>query len=296
MASLQSIADWIHDMVNDAEFASLKGGRCTAIGCVHVTDGGVEQDVYSKQLPDKFTAESVDDWADLFDKKMRSYAEGIPGAQTFCLLAFHNGASRPTAKKPFVVKGYTELDGLMTEGPTGKGHLTQMMRHVEGILSRSIQKDQILFDALTRTIEAKTREAETYRQENVQSFGLVKELILAMAGKQHEQRLAEIAAQSDANLKTEISKWVPRLLNAATGKEVIPQPMLDSQMVEDFIDALASQGEAALPALAQLKLPGPLLAQLAHRFQQGMVARQKEETTRKTIDDHANGRDIDGLQ
>lgn len=287
----QSLIDWIHEALNDPD----KGGSCTALALVHMT-GPVENPVHSKQLPDKFTAESVEDWSDMFEKKALSYAEGLPGAQTFCLQAFYKGAGQPSAKKPFICAGYTEVDGLMTEGPTPKGHLQQMMRHVEGVMSRSIQKDQVMTTLMTSMIESRTREAENYRRENADSFTLMKELILGMAGRQHEQRLAEIAAQQSAEIKKEITKWVPRLINAATGKEVIPQPTLDSQMVEDFIDALAAQGEGALPALAQLKLPPPLLASIAHRFQQGMQARERERETRAPVDEHANGRDVDGLQ
>lgn len=289
--SLQKLTNWIQEVVNDPEL-----GRCTALGLVHMTGGVEGEAVYSKQLPDKFTPAMVEDWADLFDKKMRDYAEGIPGAQTFCMLAFHNGAGKHTVKKPFVVAGYTEMDGLMTEAPTGKGLLQQMMRHVEGVLAKTNAKDQVLFEALSRAIESKTRETESLRQENIQSFGFIKDLVLQLAGKQHDQRLAEIQAQQAAMIQQEIAKWAPRLLNAATGREIIPQPTLDSQMVEDFIDALGRQGQGALPALAALNLPAPLLAQFADRFQRGMAAREREESTRKKVDEVSNGRDIDGLQ
>jgi len=286
----QTIEDWIHEVCNEPD-----KGPCTAIALVHMQNGTLEEEILTKKLPDKISADDIAEWADMFEHRARNYAEGIAGAQTFCMQAFHRNASRPTSKKPFVRQGYTEMDGLMTEGPSGKGILSQMMRHNEAMASRYIQKDQAIFEVLARALEMKSRETDSLRRENIENFGLIKELVLALSDRKHDHKLAEISAQQTALIKQEIVKWAPRLLNSVTGREIIPQSVDDTMLVEDMIDAMMKAGDPskALPALASLNLPAPLLAKFASRFQQGVQAREAERKTRESVD---NTVEADGLQ
>ncbi len=278
----QSLEDWMQEMATD-----LEKGRCTAFALVHML-GTVEEEIYVKKLPDKLDAAIIRDLAEMFQNKADTYAQGVPGAQTFCLQAFYDNQARSSGKYPFVRAGYTELDGLMTE----KGFMQQMMRHNEGIISRGIQKDQVLFEAMARMMEVTARQAESLKRENIENFGFIKELILQLNTQQHGQRLTEIEAQSSANMKAELTKWVPQLVNAATGRDIIPQSFADTQIVEGIIDALGSAGPEALPLLQKLNMPAPLMASISHRFQQGMAARAHEQKTRKTVDE--SDAEIDG--
>lgn len=284
----QSLGDWLTEVVNDLD----KGGRCTSLAVVHMK-GAVEDVIHVKKVPEKIVADDVYKWADVLEDIAENYAAGLSGAQTFCIYAFHGNSERPTAKRPFIKKGYTELEDGMTESPTAKGLLTQMMRHVEAMSARTNEKDRIVFESLARTLDIKTRENEAIRRENIDNFGLIKELVLGLAGKQHEQRLAEIAAEQSALLRNEIVKWIPRLINTATGREIIPQNTDDTLLVEDLIDAVMASGDlgSALPALQNMKLPGPLMAKLATRIQRGFEARQREQNARKLTEDTstANG-------
>lgn len=282
----QTLEEWIHETINDPD----KGGRCTALALVHMT-GTVENEIHVKQLPDKIDAAAIADWAEMFESKAENYAEGLPGAQTFCLHAFHNKAQRPTSKWPFVKKGFTEVDGLMTEGPTGKGLLQQMMRHNEAMHALMVKKDSVLWDAVLRSREIEARERDQLRRENVEGFNMVKELVLQLAGRNHEQEMARIEARQAAAIKGEILKWAPRLLNTVTGKEIIPQTADDTDLVEDMIDAMMANGTEALGALQAMKLPPALMAKFAHRVQQAVKAREHERNARQAADEssEANG-------
>lgn len=284
-----NLANWIHDAVTDTE----KGGRCTALTVVHIASGGIESAVYVKKLPDKIDATQVPDWADLLRQKAKDYASGIPGAQTFCLQAFYDNGQFPGAKQPFVEAGYTEMEGLATESPTQKGLLQQMMRHNEAILARTNERDRVLNDVFMKMLEAKQRETEVLKKENVELFGLAKTLLMDVANKSHEHRLKEIEAQQTAAIRAEIAKQVPRLLNTITGREVVPQNIEDTQTFEDLIDALTQSGgvEEALAGLTQ-KLPPALLMRLGTRIQQGLIAREKEAKARTPVDQ--SDREIDG--
>lgn len=286
---MSKLLNFIHDAINEPN----DNGRCTQLVIVHIASGGVEVPVHTKKVPDKVEASQIADWADLLRKKAKDYAEGIPGAQTFCLQAFHGNSQFPTARQPFVESGYVELDGLATEGPTTKGFMQQMMRHNEAVMARGNEKDRAVTQALLSVIEMLGKERTEIKRENVELFGLAKQLILDKADRTHEHRLQEIAAQQAAEIKAEIVKQLPRLVNTITGSEVIPQSMDDTQTIEDLIDAVSKSADAQT-ALAGLSkgLPPSLMMRIASRFQQGMAAREREAKTRKPIDEKRE--DFDG--
>lgn len=274
-----SIETWFHEVCNDPE-----QGPCKSVGLVHMA-GTVQETVYTKTLPDKFSAESLADWADLFCRKAEQYAEGLPGTQTFCLMSFHGDGKRPGIRKSFPVKGYVEQDGLMTENPTGKGVLQQMMRLVDTLTAQVIRNNASFQESMLKRLDLETRQNIELRRENVQMFDFSKDLVLRLADRSHEHRVAQIEAQTAADIKKEIVHSVPLLLNSATGRDVIPQNSHDTILVERMIDALNGAGPDKLMNMSLKDLPAPLLAAIADRFQKGIVARQKESEVRKTVDD-----------
>jgi hypothetical protein len=283
---ISSIETWLHEVCTDSEL-----GPCKAVALVHMA-GTIQEDVYAKQIPAKIDAESVSDWAELFCKKAEQYAEGLPGVQTFSLLSFHGEGKKPGIRKTFPVKGYVEHDGLLTENPTGKGVLQQMMRLVNDLAGIYARKDQALYESMLRRLDLETRQNMSLRQENVQMFEFSKELVLKLSDRTHEHRLAQIEAQTSADLKREVLKNAPLLLETVTGRQVLPAHAQDSLLIERFIDALASSGPDELMTMSLKDLPPPLLAALADRFQKGIAARQKEQEVRKSVDE--SDRPIDG--
>lgn len=289
MNLIESTETWLHEVCNDPE-----KGPCKQIALVHMA-GTVQEDVYVKPVPDKFNAEALADWADLFIRKAEQYAEGLPGTQTFSLLSFHGEGKRPGTRKTFPVRGYVEHDGLLTENPTGKGVLQQMMRLLDSTIAKTANRDAVLFESMLKRLDLETRQNLALRTENVQMFEFSKELVLKIADRTHEHRIAQIEAQSSAALKQEIAKTVPLLINTATGRDIVPQNMHDSILVERLIDAIGAAGPDNLLNLSLKDLPPSLLAALADRFSKGLAARQKEAEVRKTVDD-ADGPIDGGMQ
>lgn len=276
-----NLAEWMREAFLDKE----RGGPCTAFALMHLANGAVEEEIYSKQLADKIGTDEIAELAEVMRHKAATYAGGLSGAQQFILFAFYADSKMPGAKYPFVEKGYTEMsDGMMTEGPSVKGHMQQMMRHNEGILARAFAKDEHVSNVLLKTLEYKHKETEALKTENIQLLTLVKDMLMREADNRHAHRMKEIEAENAAKFKAELMKWAPLLLNAATGREIIPQTATDTQLVESIIDAMEGKGPEALAMIQGLKLPPAILASFADRFQKGIELRMKERQARETTD------------
>lgn len=289
MALTDTIETWLHEVTNDPE-----NGPCKNVALVHMA-GTVQEPVYTKQIPEKFNADDLTNWADLLTRKAEQYAEGLPGTQTFCLMSFHGEGKRPGVRKSFPVKGYVEQDGLMTENPTGKGVLQQMMRLCDSLVSKAITAQQVALDSMTKRLEIETRIAMAQRTENVQLFDFSKDLVLKLSDRTQEHALKQIDAKLTADLKREAIKNAPLLLEMATGRDILPANKGDSLLIERMIDEIASKGPEQLMTMSIKDLPAPLLAALADRFQKGLAARQKEQTVRQSVDD-SDGPIDGGLQ
>jgi hypothetical protein len=280
----QTLEQWIREALLDTD----KEGRCTAIALVHMM-GAMEKEIHAKRLPDKVALDYAEELADLFRGKAESYAEGLAGAQSFQLLAFYANRKQSQAAKPFIVQGYTQIEGLSTEGPNATGLLQQLMRHLEVKGQTEVRKDSILLEYMSRTIDSQTTQMVALRRENIESFSMVKDLIVAMAGIKHDKRMEELAYERSSGERAMLYKMGPALLNAATGREVIPQATEDTGHIETLIDALIKKGPEAMQLVAALDLPPAALMAFSSRLERAMKARELNAHARSP-----NGVDIDG--
>jgi hypothetical protein len=280
----QALDQWIQEAITDTD----KNGKCTALALVHMV-GVIEKEIHARKLPDKIALDSIFEMAEMFRGKAQSYAEGLAGAQQFQMLAFYADRKQAQGFYPFMEQGYTQMEGLATEGPTPQGLLQQMMRHNEVMTQSYVRKDAILMEYMGKMIEQQANIIFQTRRENIESFGMVKELILALSVQKHDRRMEELTYERETSQRDALYKVVPALINGATGREVIPQSNADTSLVEMLIDKVAKKGPAALQVLSQLELDGPSMMALATRIEQGMKARALAEHAKS-----ANGVDIDG--
>lgn len=271
----QSTEEWMRRALLD----DGKGAPCTSFALVHV-QGGLQTEIHVKPLPDKLSVASIGEIADTFDDIAKEHAAGLPGAQQYQILAFYGGRKTAQAFRPFVQKGYTEMEGLATESPGPMGVLAQSMRHLEAKGSAYIQGTVKLLEAQNRTIELQNEREIGLRRENVEMFGALKEMIMAMTAKSHEARMAELAFTRETEERRALYKTVPGLINSVTGREVFPQAQEDTSHLEAIIDAAVKKGPEALRLIQSLELPPAAQFALASRFQRAMAARENEHAAR----------------
>lgn len=263
----QTLDQWIREAIIDEE----KDGKCTSFALVHMRSN-VEKEIHAIKLGDKKW--DPKNLAQIFRGKAEGYSEELPGMQNFQLHAFYANRNEPQASKPFMVKGYTEMDGLATESPTGGGLVQQAMRHMEVLMQTTVRQTGTIFEMTNRTLEALTISNTQLRNENRDAFEVVKELIMQQADNRHRYRMEELSYQRSSNERKALMQAAPALVNSLTGREVFPQNSNDTALVEMLIEHLSTAGEEKLMKLTELGLPPAVMATLMTRFSAGLKERQ----------------------
>lgn len=272
----QTLDQWIREALIDPD----KDGACTAISLVHMPG---EKEIHTV----KFGAKPRDpkELASLFRGKAESYAAEITGVQTFNLLAFYDQRSEPQARKPILVKGHDEYDGMVTEGPDAKGQTMQGMRHLEVVMQMGLRHTSNLLEGSSKTIDALLRQNQQLMQENRDSFDIVKQLMIKQIEGDHTRRMESLAYE---RASAERAKWLgmaPGLVNTLFGKEIFPQNTADSALIEGMLESLENLPDHAINVLASNVKPevwGPLADRLTQRMRTRRLKREETEAITQT--------------
>ena len=268
-----TIEQWLLEALSDDD----KGGPCTTVSLVYCRPGsGNHQEIHSKSL--KGTTTNSKSLADFFQNKATGYAQDLPGIQTFKILAFYNGSDQPQAEFPFTVS-----DGEMTAGndvpyarhePTEKGLMGMLMKHLEVSNSLLMQISQ------TVTIQAVLREKEL-RAEVAEANTIVRDVIMNMTKENHAHELAKLQYVRESEERRMLGKALPSAINYLAGREVVPQQLADSEM----LDAMAEKVKPEhLQMLVQMKIiTSEQATLLAARFTKTLEERAKERAILKTV-------------
>jgi hypothetical protein len=282
MPKRQTLAEWIDECMTEG-LTGVKPGQVTSFSLMHMV-GVVEKEVHSIVFngTKQWTAQEL---SDVFNHKANSFAQDLPGAQTFCMAACFEGETNPLARHPFVVAPQsTDFGSLTTEQPTDKGIVQQSMRHLE---VRHTQADRIQTHAIDSLLEMNrmtTSENRDLRREVMDAFKGMREMFLARLTEEHEMKMKEVKAQREQEMLTKLLEYAPVLLNSLTGKEVIPQPKVDSIL----IDTLAKNATPELVDALSKSLPPEVVGAFMGRVQQAAQLRANaEEAAAKALMEHA---------
>lgn len=251
----QSLESWIREALSDLD----KEGTCSALALEHVMANGSRTEVHTVRLSGRQW--KPEDLAQLFQHKADSYAQELPGVQSFCMMAFYGDRTTPEARHPFRVTGELEYNsGLATEGPTETGARAQQMRLTEAIVQGAFGMVKVAFENQNRSVEQLSRENAHLRNQNVEYFNMAKDLMVEQSKGDHEFRLKEISAQERAKL----FGYIPALANTVFGKEIFPQSTADTAIIEQLLVALTPEKVKALAAI----LPPKVWMALASRLEE----------------------------
>jgi len=266
-----TIEQWIAQALTDPD----KGKACTALSLVYVKTTGVgQEEVHTKNL--QGATHNARELADLFISRATGFAQDLPGLQNFRLLAFY-GSPEPQAAFPFTV-----ADGDLTAGevpysrhePTNTGQLAQLMKHNEALMSMLMQVVQ------TIAVQSVQRE-EQLRRDVRDADMIVRDVIMNMHKQNHEARMAELAFARTTEERRMLAKVMPSLANYLAGREVIPEAVGDSAL----IDALAAKVK---PQHIQMLIGAGIIdeqtaAVLVARFNRALEERKKEQEALQRI-------------
>ncbi len=260
MAKRQTLENWIAEALAEANNVSE---TVSAISLVHMRGAG-EVELHTTRFGGK--AWSAKDLAEMFQGRADSYAQDLPGVQTFCLYVFYEkSANEIRARHPFTANGVTDYGGLMTEGPDDRGMRQQGMRLTEAIVVNTFRQISTVFQASQSTVEMQGREIRELRAENREMFIMVKDMLVERDRNEHDRQMKQLEFTRATEERKRWLAFVPPLVNQVLGREVFPQNTEDTALVEGIAEELSKRPEDMMKLAAVI--PPSMMGPLAGRLQ-----------------------------
>lgn len=267
----QSLEAWIHECMTDTEKldSTGKSAKLTMMSLVHRV-GVQELEIHTSRFEGREI--NAKDLANMFQGKAESYAQDLPGVQTYNLLAFWGDSKEPSARHPFLVNQQSDsFGGLATEGPHLEGRIQQDMRHKEALFQQVYRRQAQLDEYSMRMMELQANTILKLTRENMDAFDVVKEMMIKQADNDHARKI-EVMKFERATL--ERRKWMtlaPPLVNTLLGREVFPQGSVDTALIESVADSLSQEDIMKLASTLKPEVVAPLM----DRWKQIMEERTK---------------------
>lgn len=262
---------WIRESLTDPD----KDGPCTMLSLVHMV-GMQQKEIHTTRLGGgkSWTEKQL---SELFRDKASTYAQDLPGVQTFNVLAFYGGRTTPEASFPFLVNPEAAQHGLATESPTEMGRLQQKMRHEEAGMQQIYRRQQVLDEYSLGIIEKQGVMIAGLLEENRDAFQIVKEMLMEQATQRHTREMERLQFERATAERKKLMAFVPPLVNTVTGKEVFPQSTSDSALIEMAAETLSEDKIQQLAAILPPELLGPLAARMAEHLQKKRAAEEQKD-------------------
>lgn len=251
-----TLEKWIADALVDPD----KSGKCSQMTLVHKI-GIADNEIHTT----KFVAgntRTAKELAALFLGKAQTYAQDLPGSQTFSLLAWYGGP-QPEARQPFTVTPASDTNGLATEGPSATGTLQQGMRLTEQIVQATMRERTVMFQQQQQIIDRLCQRLDSSERTAMDATEIVMRLMMEKVQLGHEQEMKKLEYERATATRAKLLAMVPPLTNTLTGKEIFPQSTADTALVETIAAHLKPETAAALAEHLPAELLGPLMARLS---------------------------------
>jgi peptide methionine sulfoxide reductase MsrA len=278
-----SLSSWIAEALLDED----KDGKCTMLVLVHRIGVSGETEIHGVKLDAKqWTAPEL---GNLFMHKAETFAQDLPGVQSFALLAFYGTVAEPLAQHPFLVNSQPEAYmGGASEGPTAQGLVQQAMRHTEAMVQISITNTQRMLEQMNSMFSAMAVQNTNLMRENHDAVNLAKSLILEKASDDHRLRMEALSYERSTQERKKLMTYAPALVNSIAGREVFPQSTADSALIDSVAESLTPEQAQQLAMV----LPPELLGVVMQRFSSRLTeVREADEYANNLIASKSSAED-----
>jgi hypothetical protein len=270
----KTLERWLEEML------SIPDRKLTALACFYELPTGGTKEVHTESLVGKTWP--IETLYNMFKGVAETFVQEKQGNHTFEMRAFFDNKNVHERVHPFsVIDGEIKQGGsnrTITEHPTQVGLLAQMMRHNEAFMLTNTQIVQTM--AATWSVERRhmLENESRMRAEVNDAYAIVREMMMRVSDNEHQNRMKELEfARTSAERKMMIDA-APSLINAISGKDVIPQDKADSMLIEAMAERV---GPDQVKLLVETGICPPELASaLTTRI---MQLRAKKEAEREAL-------------
>lgn len=246
---------WIEEALSDTD----KDSPASAMSLLHM-QGMQEKELHTIKFSSKVDAKNL---AELFQDRANTYAQDLPGVQTFQLICFYD-KSEPEAFFPFMVNQNLEAhSGLATEAPTEQGQRQQAMRWNETLLQQVYRRQQVQDEMVLRLVENLGNQNAALQRECHDAHEVLRDMMMKQALNQHEYTMKELQFQRSSAEREKWLKMAPPLVNSFMGREVFPASHADTALIETLAENLTPEAAMKIAELLPPTLLGPVMSRLS---------------------------------
>jgi hypothetical protein len=273
----KNLETFIEECISDSD------RKCVALSCVYEMPSGGSKEVQTVSLGGK-TWDAATLFR-MFKGIAENHVQDRPGLHTFLLQPFFDGKTTPDRPQTFIVSdGELKQGGagrVVTEHPTQAGLIAQQMRHTEELVRANVGLVQTMAGTwLTERREMLENES-TNRREINDAYTIVREMMMAASQREHELRMQQLEFERTSRERELMIKMAPGLLNTISGKEILPNEMGDSALIDKIAERV---GPDQLALLVQAGIiTNDMLGPLQIRLTQAREKNAKEVAEKRRL-------------
>lgn len=295
------IKDWVRRNVC---LVDKDKGRCHKLVIRHLTvEKKPDADVHTVGLAGDPSIEGTE----IADKVILDVAEAaqrdandLGGIQTYAVYAYYTADKSWIPRKIFRVAAEDEIEREregISEPPTEKGILAQLMRHNEINSKNSLVSMGYILTTFQKEIQQQREQNRIFLNQQIDMTILVQEVLNDASKRRIDEKQAEIQVSMIEGVFDHLKIGLPILINRLAGKEVFPAKMdRELYMMATLFEGLAPEQQAELTGMLrpeQLSILAELLGmyeERKHKFLRQHGEEPEEEGEEKKPNGVVNGK------
>jgi len=226
------------------------------------------------------------DLANMFIGKADVHCQDMRGEHRFMLDAYWD-TNEAQSFMPMVRRGQAEGSTGLSHPANDEGRLSQKME-MDTSLMRQVYNRQDRMDAYAAAAEERAvrRESHLYDRlqatmdQNFKFFEMIKEMMAAQLTVTHAQHMEKLKYQRDTQREAKLMEAAPILANMVTGREIFPQSIIDTKIVEALAKKVTPE---IVGMLGMMGLTEEEQGILMHRINQVKEREEKENEHRAQL-------------
>lgn len=266
------LTEWLRQRLSDPDAP----GPCAKLVLMY-DRANLEEEVQST----KFSAGTQwkpEELADKYYNIAQDHVKDDKGIEhSFRLLAFFeepvaDGTKLEHVKtKRFKLTPWGQDVEFINDEPTARGAQAQGMRLTEQIV-------QGTFKLLSQTMGSAAHETQILREQNMKLFEMMQGLMVKIAETEDEREMRRLNFERETKERAQWLSYAPVLVNTILGKDVFPQNIVDTKIIEAAAEHLSEEDLQQLASKLPQHLWGPLAARLEQVLKEKRL--KKEEKTK----------------
>lgn len=269
----QTTESWIDEAIADPD---KDGRKLTALMLVQMI-GMQRQEVHTIKFGDQ--ARSSKDMAKLFQRKAENKVQDLHGVHTFNLLGFYE-RDEHEASHTIVINSNPDNAGNVTEGATPAGVALMAQRHGEMLIQQVYRRQQVLDDYSMGLIREQGQIIRSLQRENLDAVGIIKQVIFDQAANSHKYKMEQLTYERSTGERAKFMKFAPALVNSLLGREIFPQNVEDTALLESIAENIT---EEQIEKLMSMNLPMEVAGPLVIRFTKYMEKKKAAQDATKQL-------------